>query len=112
MDKKRFREFFPHLAEEMEEGKSRVDLTFTGEDRAPNREWAGYEPGVVDFLRRCDTEEQAREIIGYLESRGELTGEEASRLLRQLSEEGLRSFGSKKGSDFYESEGRDPGKRV
>jgi hypothetical protein len=112
MDKKRFRELFPHLAEEMEEGTSRVDLTFAGEGKAPDREWAGYEPGVADFLRRCDTEEQAREIIGYLESRGELTGEEASRLLRRLSEEGLRSFGGKKGSDFYEHGGRDPGKRV
>jgi len=109
IDKERFKKLFPHLAEEMERGKSKVHIdqyrTNIGrEDRLTNRRWAGYNPDVLDFIRRCDTEEEAEEIIGYLEEREEITAERASELRRQLEVEGLQSFGKKKKSDFYHKE--------
>ncbi len=60
-----------------------------------------YSPSVVDFLRRCDTEVQAEEIIAYLQKRGELTEGESSHLKVQLKKHGVRSFGPKKEDDYY-----------
>ena len=41
------------------------------------------------------------EIIMYMEKRNKITSEYAKRLRDQLREKGLRSFGSKKGADYY-----------
>jgi len=61
----------------------------------------GYNPDVIDFLRRCDNEKQAYEIIDYLEKRKEISAEYASQLRKQLRERGVRSFGSKKEDGYY-----------
>jgi hypothetical protein len=60
-----------------------------------------FNPTVIDFIRRCDTEAEASEIIDYLDKRRELSSENAEELKRQLREEGLRSFGSKKEENYY-----------
>jgi len=106
IDKERFRKLFPHLAEEMENGKSRVHIDHyrtrvNPEDRLTNRRWAGYNPDILDFICRCDTEEEAEEIIAYMEEQGEITAERVSELREQLQKEGLRSFGDRKKPDFY-----------
>ncbi|MCD6248077.1 MAG: DUF2095 family protein [Hadesarchaea archaeon] len=62
----------------------------------------GYEPTVVDFIRRCDTDQQALEIIDFLERRGEISRDYAKSLRLQLKCFGLRSFGSKKEAGYYE----------
>jgi hypothetical protein len=106
IEKKRFREMFPQLAEELE-GKEHVapitsvrsDLQ-TGE-KASSEKFSSYMPDVIDFIRRCDNEEQAEEIINYLEKRGEVDHKYGRRLRRQLKEKGVRSFGSKKEEDYY-----------
>jgi len=105
MERDEFKKRFPALAKEMEEGKSKADLKFEVEPPQPKRRFAGYIPGPADYLRRCSSEEEAHEIIDYLKGRGEITGEEANRLRRQLEEEGLRSFGPKKKPGYYEREG-------
>ena len=106
MDKDKFKRLFPHLADEMETGVSRVrKRQIEGEPeeaKVEERKWAGYDPTVVDFIRRCDTEEEAEEIINYMEKRGEVAPEAAEGLRRQLREEGLRSFGKKKEPGFYD----------
>ena len=106
MDKEKFKRLFPHLADEMETGVSRVrQRQIEGEPeeaKVEERKWAGYDPTVVDFIRRCDTEEEAEEIINYMEKRGEVAPEAAEGLRKQLSEEGLRSFGKKKEPGFYD----------
>jgi hypothetical protein len=61
-----------------------------------------YNPGAVDFLRRCNTIEEAHEILNYLENRQEITSQEKSELLLKIEKEGLRSFGSKKSWGYYE----------
>ena len=105
MERDDFKKRFPALAKEMEEGKGKADLSFEVEPPQPRRRFAGYTPGAEDYLRRCSGEEEASEIIDYLRDRGEITGEEADRLHRQLREEGLRSFGPKKEPGYYEREG-------
>ncbi len=60
-----------------------------------------YNPTVVDFIRRCDTNAQAEEIIDFLKKKGELTEEYACELKNQLKKDGLRSFGPKKENDYY-----------
>jgi hypothetical protein len=105
MDRDDFKKRYPALAKEMEEGKGKADLRFEVEAPQPKRKFAGYEPGVLDFLRRCSCDEEALEIIEYMKGRGEVTGEEAEALCAQLREKGVRSFGSKKEPGHYEKEG-------
>lgn len=109
IDRERFKRLFPHLAEEMEKGESKIyidqfRLSVDDEGRVTGRRWTGYNPDVVDFIRRCDTEKQAEEIISYMEGRGEITAEKAAELRKRLRAEGLRGFGEKKGPEFYHSD--------
>jgi len=106
IDKEKFRRMFPHLAAEFEGGGHRIAISSFRSDidvgeKASSRLFEGYDPDVIDFIRRCDTEEQAEEIINFLEKRGEITEEYASRLRKQLREKGVRSFGPKKEDDYY-----------
>lgn len=91
-----FKKKFPNLAREFEEGEYYVLRIERSRDP-----WRGYEPNVVDFIRRADSVEEAIEIIDYLLKKGELGDEEAEKLKKQLKDKGLRSFGPKKGPDYY-----------
>lgn len=66
--------------------------------------FAGYSPDVVDFIRRCSTEEEALEIIEFLKERGEINAVHARELCEQLRKHGVRSFGAKKSWGYYERE--------
>ena len=105
MEKKDFKKRFPKLAEEMENGASRVDIEFQMEKPKAKRTLADHDPDAIDFIRRCSNEDQAYEIIEYLEKRGEVTKEVADELCRRLREEGLSSFGRKKKTGHYDREG-------
>jgi len=106
IDKETFKKLFPNLAREMELGECKITINSvrtdikTGE-KAVSRKFKHYDPDVIDFIRRCDTEEQAKEIIDYMEKRGEITAEYAKKLRRQLKEKGVRSFGPKKEEGYY-----------
>jgi len=112
-DKGTFKKLFPNLAREMELGENNVSInsiridmeegerTASGKKRNRVDPFAGYDPDVIDFLRRCDTEEQAEEIIAYMEKRGEISNEYAAQLRKQLKEKGVRSFGPKKEENYY-----------
>jgi len=106
IDKKKFRKTFPQLAQELEAGDCRIKISSVRSDlqtgeKAASRKFANYIPDVIDFLRRCDTEQQAEEIIRYMDERGEISHDYAIRLKKQLKEKGVRTFGSKKGDDHY-----------
>ena len=110
VDKKVFKKMFPHLSEELEGGESTVPIGSVRTDsdtaeKSLSDKFRNYNPTVVDFIRRCDTEEQAEAIIAYLEKRGELTKEYAAALRKQLKKEGVRSFGSKKEENYYLKKG-------
>ena len=101
---------FPHLSEELEgrESKVAIGAVRTDSDAAEKSlsdKLRNYDPTVIDFIRRCNTETQGEAIIEYLEKRGELTKEYAEQLRKQLKKEGVRSFGSKKEEDYYFKQG-------
>jgi len=110
IEKKRFKTMFPHLSEEMEHKQNRVAISSirsdlqTGEHAVAKR-FDGYMPDAIDFIRRCDNEKQAEEIIDFLEKRNEIDSAYARRLKKQLREKGVRSFGPKKQDDYYSREG-------
>jgi hypothetical protein len=121
IDRKSIKKMFPHLAEELEGKENKVTIDGVRADAAEAEEgitdidetllaqaeaavpdvFRHYNPTVVDFIRRCDTETQAEEIVTYMQKRGELTKEQASEILSQLKKEGLRSFGCKKEDGYY-----------
>ena len=110
IDKKSFKKMFPNLSEELEGGDSKVAIGAVRTDsetaeKSLSDKFRNYDPTVVDFIRRCDTEAQAEAIIAYLEKRGELTKEYAAELRDQLKKEGVRSFGSKKEENYYFKQG-------
>jgi len=105
-DKESIKRMFPNLTNELEEEENRVAVnsvrteTPIGE-KAASKNFSHYMPDVIDFIRRCDTKEQAEEIIAYMEKRGEIEKQYAAELRKQLGEKGVRSFGSKKENDYY-----------
>lgn len=106
IDKETFRKMFPNLAREMETGVCKTAITSVRLDpeegeKVASKKFDGYNPDVIDFIRRCDNEGQAEEIIAYLERRGEISRSYASSLRKQLKERGVRSFGSKKEDAYY-----------
>lgn len=110
MEKKKFRELFPHLADELENGKSVADLEdeIIRQKRSlnANRRWEGHDPDIIDFIRRCETPEQVAMIINYMSNEGKISPETAEKLRRQLEEEGVRSFGKQKDTGHYHRNAR------
>jgi hypothetical protein len=132
MEKKDIRKMFPHLLEELESGEVKVPINGIRKNAAeaegevaeecgcderaeetdevsectetPDR-LRHFNPQAVDFLRRCDTEAQAEEIIAYLQKKGEITAEYAQQLRCQLKKDGVRAFGPKKEENHYFREG-------
>jgi len=106
LDKKTLKKRFPNLAKEFEYTENKVPINSvrtdlkTGEKTASNR-FIHYMPDVIDFIRRCDTEEQAEEIINYMKKKGEIDKPYADKLKKQLKKKGVRSFGSRKEENYY-----------
>ena len=96
IEKEKLKKMFPHLFQEIVEKKCSIKI-----DEVEPVSFDGYEPTVIDFIRRCDTEEQALEVIDYLERRGEIDKEYAEKLRNQVKTKGVRSFGPKKEDDYY-----------
>lgn len=105
-DKETFKKMFPNLAKELEVDENKVTVNSVRTDnntaeKASSQRFVNYVPDVIDFIRRCDTIEQAEEIIDFLEKRGEIEKNYSVKLKKQLREKGVRSFGSKKEQDYY-----------
>src|SRR5512134_2614076 len=100
LDKKDLKKMFPHLYEELESGEVKVPINGVRKNASEaeseiSEECAcdeyieeekdvpsttetpdnirHFNPQAVDFIRRCDTETQIKEIIAYLEKKGEIT---------------------------------------
>jgi len=99
-----FRKKFPNLTRELEQDLMRVNIDSIrtdAKDDDASKKLRGYTPDVIDFLRRCDNDEEAEKVIDFLERRGEISSEFAVRVRAQLHEKGLRGFGSKKEHGHY-----------
>lgn len=106
-DRKEFEERFPALSKELESGGISIDAYSV--EKAEDEELIdlhNYVPNIFDYLQRCETDEQALEIINWLEERGEIPQELAERLRLQLVEKGVRSFGPKREWGWYEKHGK------
>ena len=103
LTRKELAKMFPHLSKELQEktGSVSIDAIRTETSDVESNPLRGYNPDVVDFLRRCENDVEGEEIIAFLEKRGELSSEYAVTLRRQLKEKGIRSFGPKKEADYY-----------
>ncbi len=102
-----FAKRFPNLLNELEkEGLSIGGVRQEAKDKGKDEIRGEFDPSVLDFLRRCSSEEEALEVISFLESNDDIDGGYASKLRAQLLERGLRSFGSKKEPSYYERVGR------
>ena len=126
-DKKSIKKMFPHLYKELETGDAKMPINAVRKNPQEAEEAVEFEdceedefasfctetpdklrhfnPCAVDFIRRCDTEAQAEEIIAYMQKKGEITQKYAEELLCQLKREGVRSFGPKKEENYYFREG-------
>jgi hypothetical protein len=126
IDKESIKKMFPNLYKELETGDAKIsidalrknpeeaeadvaecaeetietEVTTTTPDKLRH-----FYPSAEDFIRRCDTDQQAEEIIAYLEKRGEITEKCAQSLRSKLKKEGLRGFGPKKEENHYFREG-------
>jgi hypothetical protein len=106
MTDKEFKDSFPAISDELERGLTqqykiqgvRATLSEKSEETPAK---GTYIPGVIDYIRRCDTVNQAIEIVDWMVKRGEITRAEAREIKSQLRSEGLRSFGTKKEKDYY-----------
>ena len=126
IDKEYLKKMFPNLYKEIESGDAKIpidalrknpeeaeaDIAECAEeevepevDTVTPDKLRHFNPGAVDFIRRCDTEGQAEEIICYLQKKGEITNEYAVELRCKLKRDGLRSFGPKKEENHYFREG-------
>ena len=110
MEKKSFKKMFPNLSKELEgeENKVKIDSIRANPEIAEKTfcdPLHDFNPTVVDFIRRCDTKEQAETIIAFMEKRCEITPKHAAQLRAQLKEKGVRSFGPKKEDNYYFKQG-------
>jgi len=110
-DREEFEKAFPALSRELEGAGLSIEAYRLSEREAIEEEelgsmdFSGYTPNVVDFLRRCETDEEALEIINWMEKRGEITPEMAIDLRITLTKKGVRVFGPKKEWGWYERHG-------
>jgi len=103
-NKEEIDEFFPHLIKELFEKKksikidsfdSEIEQTFEEELQRSDESYPNelYNPGVVDFIRRCTTKEEAINILDYLLKRNEIINEDYDRYKNIISQEnGLENF--------------------
>jgi hypothetical protein len=107
LEKEAFKKMFPTLAKELGSGENKISVNSVrtdneaGEKHVTRGKFVHYLPDVIDFIRRCETPEQAEEIINYMEKRDEIDRLYAQKLRKQLKEKGVRSFGARKEEDYY-----------
>jgi hypothetical protein len=106
--KDQFKKMFPNLAKEMNAEEQKIKISSIRSDTKnaekaakAQKNLSNYDPDIIDFIRRCDTKQQAEEIITYMENRGEITHDYAQKLRQQLRKKGVRSFGPKKEEGYY-----------
>ncbi len=104
-DPEYFKEKFPELHKEIKKGAKTIEINGVRSEEKEGKKAAEKEdkkgPNIVDFLRLCDDEDEALEIINYMEDKEKIELEYARELRSQLTHSGLRSFGSKRKPGEY-----------
>lgn len=104
--KKELKHLFPNLINEIEENQMSTSVESVSQDskqadKIASKNFSGYNPDIIDFIRRCETEDEALEIIKYMEKKQEISKKYATNLSKELKTKGVRSFGPKKETDYY-----------
>ena len=97
--KDEFIELFPHLLKELSQKKKsikigsinhQVDQIHKEEVQLSNNYYPRelYNPGVIDFIRRCSKKEDAIEILDYLMNRNEINEEDYKSYKNIILQEG------------------------
>ncbi len=102
-EKEEFISSLPNLASELIEGDEKSSIPISGIRHNTQKP---EDPKTIDYIRRCTTDEQVLEILGYLEKRGEISHNEAVKFQDQLKSKGIASFGKRKTRGHYEREYR------
>ena len=103
-----FRKKYSHLAKELEDSPSMLPLRMATDKSASNANppadlLKGFVPSALDYIRRCKTNEEALEIINYLEAKEEIDSKTAESLRKKLASECLLVFGPPKKPGHYYS---------
>lgn len=102
-----FKKRFPNLYAEIKGEKSSVKVdgvrTDSREAKKATRSGKRIDPTVVDFIRTCENEKEALDIINYMDEEDRIESDYADRLKNQLDAEGLDSFGPKREPGKYPS---------
>ena len=108
IEEQQLKKNFPNLIHEINENKQtlkvhsiRSDNDVAEKNAQGKKDFSNYNPDIIDFIRRCDSKQQAEEIINYMKERSEITRNYAEKLKQQLDKKGVRSFGSKKEEGYY-----------
>lgn len=99
--KKELEEIFPSISKEIRDKKGSMTINSVRSEASEPSSLRGYDPDIVDFLRRCEGEREGKEIINFMEKQGEISHKYAIKLRRQLKKKGIRSFGTKKKANYY-----------
>ncbi len=104
IDEETLREYFPAIYKDIKitEAELEEENQRTKSGSKKIRKFRGYEPTIIDFICRCNTNDEAEEIITFMFKRGEISNTEREQLLKKLKEEGLESFGPHRGPGYYE----------
>lgn len=109
-DKDDFAKNYPALDREMKDGNMKK-MKIDGVRGKPNQEERKREqtflPDIADYIRRCDTTEEAFEIVDYMLKRGKINQTEAKEIKNAIKQKGLRVFGEKKEEGHYLHHGID-----
>ncbi len=116
-DKDEIRNHFPHLIEEISTRKKSLKIESIvmnveqENEKKPQKSNTHYpdelyNPGVIDFLRRCTKNEDAIDILEYLKERKEIPPEDYHRYKKTILQEGglkqlIDEFGGLKKPGYY-----------
>ena len=121
-DKEELDEFFPHLVKEISGNQKSIKIDSVEMEVETNlkkkyQEYKNtypeelYNPGAVDFIRRCTTQEEALNILDYLLKRKEISTNDYKSFKKHiLKENGLEDLINKHGGvkkpGYYEKKYR------
>ncbi len=96
MEKKEIRRLFPNLLREIENDEQAIAIGSVRSNTRSGEEYVLGEPSdVIGYLRRCEKDQEALDIIAHFEKKGVITSDYAKSLRIQLLQHGLRSFGKR-----------------
>lgn len=109
-DKEYLEKRFPNLLESLKGKGKKIEIDGVEidqkeekeeEDKSESKTDKSMEEIVVDYIRLCEDEEEALDVIDFMEEKRGVNSIYTEQLRKKLETEGLRSFGSKREPGEY-----------